>query len=144
MSEAEKKINDLYLGRPWGALTDLERAKYLIERGVNLTSPWRVSMTDYGTDASGSRMMGNIVVRTSDGVSSNLAIRKPHFALIIRDLPRASCISLATQQAGNAACVSVNSENAVAYTDCISSVSAATARCDKQSGNFVVLRFRKE
>jgi hypothetical protein len=143
ISEAEKRINDLYLGRPWETMTDAERAVYLLERGVNLTSPWKSGMQDFGLSASGRRMTGNIIVKTSDGISSNEALRMPHFSLLLNDLPRTSCIWIAVQQIGNSACVSVNSESAAAQTDCLQTPASAAAKCTKPN-NMVVVRFRKE
>ncbi|MDR1009423.1 MAG: hypothetical protein LBL52_04195 [Rickettsiales bacterium] len=143
LSDAEKKINELYLGRPWGTMTEGERAKYLLERGVSLTSPWKSGMQDYGTGANGRKLLGNMTVSTSDGISSNSAIRMPHFAVHVKNLPRPSCIWVATSQSSVAACVSVNNAVAVSETDCIREIGTATSRCDRDN-NEVIVFFRKE
>jgi len=143
LADIERKVNELYLGRPWGSMVDSERALYLLERGVGLTSPWKTGMQDYGTAANGRRLVGNMIVRTSDGVSSNSAIKMPHFSVHVRGLPKPSCVLAANNQLSAAACVSINNDVAVAETDCAKTVSEISNRCDRQE-NEVIVFFRKE
>ncbi|MDR3126118.1 MAG: hypothetical protein LBT92_00625 [Rickettsiales bacterium] len=143
ITDLRRKVNLIYSGRSWpNNMLEDDFTKDLGLRGLDLLSPWKADIREYG-ERDGARRYGNITVTPNDGFKTNKHLANPGFGLKVPKLARQSCIWLANQFMEDSACIILNDKPAVSDSNCAKNTATIIEGCNADE-NSVQIWFMKE